>query len=164
MSLIYKGGICQQQSVSFNSKSVISNDSMYNRLFFKCYKFNVSCFYGMERLPLKDQKLYFSFNAPIIWTKCSLSPNDPIFLSSFLSPNAPGCENRCPTPKSISYISATPPPARYMVYYQGNLRYIALHGYLTIGRLFWNDLILILQLMPIKRIWRIYPPNATNEM
>ena len=60
---------------------------------------------GLKRLSPKDPKITFLPNVPIKKCRMQSLTKRPHTFSVLLSPDAPGCENWCPIPISISYIS-----------------------------------------------------------
>ena len=63
------------------------------------------CFYRTETTLTEKTKITFSRNGPIILNENAISH---LMAHGFPHPqfSAPGCDNQCPTPISISYMSA----------------------------------------------------------
>ena len=59
---------------------------------------------GLKWFSPKDPKITFLPNVPIKKMQNAVSHQKTPYFSVLLSPDAPGCENRCPIPISISYI------------------------------------------------------------
>ena len=62
----------------------------------------MSCFYGTGMALTERPEITFSPDTPIILGQSAVSPNNPVFFSVFLSPNALGCENWYPPPTPIT--------------------------------------------------------------
>ena len=60
---------------------------------------------GLKWFSLKDPKFTYLPNVPIKKMQNAVSYQKTHIFSVLLSPDAPGCENRCPIPISISYYS-----------------------------------------------------------
>ena len=75
---------------------------------------------------MKDQNFHSNPMPYKFGPKCGFQPYDPIFFSIFRSPDALGCENRCPTPVSVSYISVSLGHINSMVEVPWSLNYLIL--------------------------------------